>query len=83
MNRTEWLSVGAIYDAAALRSQRGFTRNNDAGGEINGSASGGRDTSGCERGAVHSAKLAVKRNPRQNILTNAFLTVPPGVAEWI
>jgi hypothetical protein len=68
-----------VYDAAwaALRSQCGFARNNDAGGEINGSASGARDTSGCDRGAVHPAKLATTRNPRQNILTNAFLTVPP------
>jgi hypothetical protein len=60
-----------------LRSQCGFTRTDDAGGEINGSASGARDTSGCDRGTVHSAKLATTRNPRQNILTNDFLTVPP------
>jgi hypothetical protein len=58
------------------------TRSNDAGGEVNGSAAGARDTSGCDSGAVHPAKVTTARTPIQIILTNAFPTVRQ-VAEWI
>jgi hypothetical protein len=60
----------AIYDAAfaLLPGQCGFTRSNDGGGgEINGSSSGVRDTSACESGAVHPAKLATTTTPTQII----------------
>jgi hypothetical protein len=74
-------------DTTDLRSQCGFTLSNVAGGEINGSASRARDTSGCDRGAVHPAKLATTRTPTQTILTNAILTnafpTVASVAKWI
>ena len=66
----------------ALRTQRGFTRSNDAGGEINGSDSGARDASGCDSGAVHPIKLATTRTPMQTIFTNTLLTVA-SVAAWV
>jgi hypothetical protein len=66
----------------ALRTQPGFTRSNDAGGEINGSDSGARDASGCDSGAVHPIKLATTRTPMQTIFTNTLLTVA-SVAAWV
>jgi hypothetical protein len=68
-----------VYDAAwaALRSQCGFARNNDAGGEINGSASGAvrqnilsRVSRGRQFGGMHGASVAARG-------VSAFLTVPP------